>query len=61
MTKSNQKVSNKLKKIVLEKYKLLADLNDACVVCDALKSGNSMLVDKVKSLENELNDYKKHF
>jgi hypothetical protein len=54
-------VSNKLKKIVLEKYKLLADLNDACVVCDALKSGNSMLVDKVKSLENELNDYKEHF
>lgn len=39
---------------MLEREKLLADLNSTYAVCDFLKHGNLVLVEKNKSLENDL-------
>lgn len=56
----NKKTLHKLDEIKLENENLLVKLDDARVACDQLKYGNTMLVEKNKSLENELKDSKDH-
>jgi len=54
------KISKKLNEIELEKENMLAKLNYACAACDKLKSENTVLVEKNKSLENKLKDSNDH-
>jgi arginyl-tRNA synthetase len=60
LQKLNKKTSKKLNEIELEKENMLVKLNDARAACDKLKSENTMLVEKNKSLENKLKDSKDH-
>jgi hypothetical protein len=56
----NKKVFKKLKEIVYEKEKLVANLKNSCAICDALQLENVMLIIRIKYFANELNETNEH-
>jgi hypothetical protein len=60
LKKLNKQHLLKFKDVNLENYQLSITLTDSHVIHNTLKSENHILIAKVKSLENDLNDSKNH-
>jgi hypothetical protein len=57
---TNLKIVKDVKNLELERDNLLKELSDSHAVCNSLKSKNHMLIDKNKSLQNDLIETRNH-